>query len=74
MTPDALDAAIRTLVDESRVQCLWFLRGDYYPANDVERTRVLLLIERHGDVAAFRRAATLRSWLSRTSSGKSSVS
>ncbi|MCA1585726.1 MAG: hypothetical protein LC791_13490 [Acidobacteria bacterium] len=74
MEPDALDLAVRDLVDEYRLQCLWFLREDYYPAIDAERERVLRLIERHGSLEAFQRAATLRSWLSRRFSDASSAS
>lgn len=74
--PDAatLAAAVDQLVDEQRIACLWFLRPDYYPATDGERLRVLGLIERHGDLQAFRRAATLRRWLSPTSSDASAGS
>jgi hypothetical protein len=55
-----LDAAIRTLVDENRTRCLWFLRLDGYPATLEERLRALDAVERHGDVDAFRRARDLR--------------
>jgi hypothetical protein len=67
MTNDGAEAVNR-LVDEYRQRCLWFLRTDYYPVSDVERLRVLAYIERYGDRAAYRRAAELRRWLSRTSS------
>jgi hypothetical protein len=62
-----------SLVDEYRATCLWFLRPDYYPQTPEEACRVLEQIERHGDVAAFRRAAELRQWLSRNSSAPSAV-
>ena len=65
---------VRRLVDDYRVRCLWFLRDDYYPATADERERVLRLIERHGDLAAFRRVAEVRTWLSRRSSGTSAAS
>ena len=65
---------VRRLVDNYRVQCLWFLRGDYYPATAAECERVLRLIERHGDLPAFRRVAEVRTWLSRRSSGTSAAS
>jgi hypothetical protein len=65
---------IDRLVDEYRARCLWFLRSDYYPTSDVERLRVLRYIERHGDREAFRRAAEVRQWLSRTSSAPSAAS
>lgn len=61
------------LVDRYRTQCLWFLREDYYPRTREEACRVLAEIEKHGDVAAFRRAAELRQWLSPDSSEPSAV-
>jgi len=67
-------AAVDELVDEYRDQCLWFLRGDYYPRAPGEIVRVLGYIERHGDVHGYRRAAELRSWLSRSSSAESAGS
>jgi hypothetical protein len=62
------------LVEEVRVSCLWFLRPDYRPATTAERVRILRLIERHADRAAYQRAATLRRWLSPTSSDASAAS
>ena len=64
---------VRRLVDEYRVQCLWFLREDHYPASATERERVLRWIELHGDVPAFRRVAEVRTWLSRRSSETSAA-
>ncbi len=66
-----LATAVDRLVDEQRIACLWFLRPDYYPATNEERVRVLGTIERHGDLQAFRQAATLRRWLSQDSSDAS---
>ena len=68
--PEAVDR----LVDEYRQRCLWFLRSEYYPVTDAERLQVLEYIERYGDREAFRRAAEIRRWLSRTSSAGSAVS
>ncbi len=68
---EAATSAVDRLVDEYRVRCLWFLRPDYYPATLGERLRTLGYIERHGDREAFRRAATLKRWLSRDSNGPS---
>jgi hypothetical protein len=65
---EALDSA-RALAEEYRARCLWFLRADYLPATPEEACRVLEYIERHGDLPAYRRAAPLRRWLSRHSSG-----
>jgi hypothetical protein len=74
--PEESDSAMRSvhaLVDEYRDRCLWFLREDYRPANLDEAIRVLEEIERNGDREAFRKAATLRQWLSRPSSSTSAV-
>lgn len=65
---DTIAREVDHLVDEQRIASLWFLRPDYYPSTREERMRVLEQIERHGDLDAFRRAATLRRWLLRTSS------
>jgi hypothetical protein len=64
---------VHALVDEYRATGLWFLRPDYYPQTPEEACRVLEQIERHGDVAAFRKAAELRPWRSRNSSAPSAV-
>ncbi len=76
MAPDVSSAMaeVRALVDEYRASCLWFLREDYYPGSPEDAVRVLAAIEQHGDVTAFRRAATLRRWLSRHTSAPSVVS
>jgi hypothetical protein len=64
-----VSAAVNELIDEHRVQCLWFLRENYYPSTLEARIRTLGYIERHGSLEAFRRAAALKRWLSRASSG-----
>ena len=69
-----LSDAINALVDEYRVRCLWFLRPDYYPATLEDRLRVLDYVQRYGDRTAHVRAATLRQWLSQTSSAGSAAS
>ena len=66
--------AVDRLVDEHRVGCLWFLRPDFRPTTRDERIAVLEHIERHGDREAYRSAATLRRWLSQTSSAASAGS
>lgn len=66
--------ALRGLMDAYRVRCLWFLKADYYPATAQEARRVLDAIERHGDRAAFRRAAEIRQWLSASSNATSAGS
>ena len=66
-------AKVSGLVDEYRARCLWFLRKDYYPVTGGEAIRVLGYIERHGDLAAFQKAAALRQWLLQHFSGPSAV-
>lgn len=65
---------IDALVDECRDECLWFLRPGYYPADDEERLRVLDSIQRHADLARFKKAARLKAWLSLHSSSASAGS
>jgi hypothetical protein len=72
--PHQTAAAVRRLVDEYRDRCLWFLRADYYPEGAEEISRTLDYIERHGDRQAYLRAAEIRKWLSRRSSGPSAGS
>lgn len=69
--PDTLLQQVHALVDQYRAQCLWYLREDYYPRTAAETLRVLDAIERHGDLAAFKRAGAIRQWLSQNSSAPS---
>jgi hypothetical protein len=66
-----LSESLHAVVDDYRARCLWFLRPDYYPATTEEALRVLEAIERHGDRAAFVRAAEIRRCLSPSSSESS---
>jgi hypothetical protein len=70
---ESVARAINALVDEYRGQCLWFLRADYYPETREEQLRTLNYIERHGDLEAFRKAASIRQWLSPNSNAPSAV-
>src|ERR1041385_6245429 len=75
MTPDpALDAEVRSLVDDYRERCLWFVRADYYPSTPDEILRVLRWIRARGDREAFQRAGKIEGCLSRTFSEKSAAS
>ena len=71
--PETSMDRVNELVDEYRTRCLWFLREDYYPQTMAEALRTLEYIERHGDVKAFRKAATLRQWLLQNSSAPSAA-
>jgi hypothetical protein len=62
---------VRTLMDEYRAESLWYMRKDYYPQNIREAIRILKAIEEHSDLAGFKRAATLRQWLSHHTSATS---
>jgi hypothetical protein len=66
--------ALNALIEQYRVRCLWFLRADFYPETLAEQLHVLSLLERHGDVDAFRRAKELRKWLSPSSNEASANS
>ena len=68
-----IEEEIDRLVDEHRSSCLWYLRPDFYPEDDVQRDRVLERIQRSGDRTAFQKAAKLRRWLSLRSSARSAV-
>ena len=70
----ALDAEVRSLVDDYRQRCLWFVRPDYYPSTPDEILRVLRWIRARGDREAFQRAGKIEEWLSRTSSEQSAAS
>ena len=55
---------INALVEEYRDRCLWFLKPGYSVGTHEEALRVLDLIERYGDRAAYQRTGRLRKWLS----------
>jgi hypothetical protein len=63
--------AVDLLVDEVRVDSLWYLRPDYYPRSDFERCRVLEAIQQHSGLEVFKRAASLKTWLLQHSSATS---
>jgi hypothetical protein len=77
MTPEAeraeVVARIDRLIDEYRIRCLWFMRLDYVPSTDEDRSRLLEYIERHGDREGFMRARELRRWLLQHSSETSAA-
>lgn len=70
----ALDSEVRSLTDDYRERCLWFVRSDYYPSSPDEVLRVLRWIRARGDKEAFQRAGKIERWLSQTSSETSAVS
>lgn len=74
VTAHEIDQEIRSLVDDYRDRCLWFLRRDYYPGSRDEIRRIMEAIRRHGDQEAFRRARKIEQWLSHHSSATSAGS
>jgi hypothetical protein len=66
-TREDLARAVDELVDECRVESLWYFRPDYYPRTDLERQQVLDAIQERCGRDIFRRAGTLKAWLSRLS-------
>lgn len=70
-TRTGIEAEVRSLVDDYRTRCLWFLRPDFYPETREEIVRVLRQIEKNADREGFVRAARIRQWLSPPSSGPS---
>ena len=68
---DSVMSSVRVLMDEYRAESLWYMRKDYYPESVDAAIRVLKANENHSDLAGFKRAATLRQWLSQYSSATS---
>ena len=66
--PTDFDREVDALVDECRVECLWYFRPDYYPRTDLERRQVLDAIQERSSRDVFQRAGTLKAWLSLHSS------
>jgi hypothetical protein len=73
-TRDEVVRAIDDLVDECRVESLWYLRPDYHPATDIERHQVLDAIQERSSRDVFQRAGNLKAWLSLHSSDASASS
>lgn len=66
----ALDAVLkdaRRLMDEHRVDSLWFMRPDEVPRSVVQWMQVMAWIEQRGDRVAYKQARRIREWLSRVS-------
>jgi hypothetical protein len=73
-TRDAVVRAIDDLVDEVRVESLWYLRPDFHPGTDTERQQVLDAIQERSSRDVFQRAGILKAWLSLHSSDASASS
>ncbi len=64
--PQEILEAVDRLVETNRLQCLWFMREDFFPRSAAEVDRALAEIELHGDRQAWAEARSLRTWLSQT--------
>jgi len=56
-------AELVVLLNKHRDRCLWFVRPDYVPASREEWLRTLDLIERYGDMNAFKQVEKARKCL-----------
>ncbi len=61
------EVALVSLLEAYRARCLWFLRPDFVPASREEWLRTLDLIERYGDMTAFKQVGEAKKWLSHPS-------
>lgn len=66
-TLEEVRASIEELVMEQRASCLWYVRKDRTPANDVERLALLRSLEARADRDTYVRTRELREWLSQLS-------
>ena len=71
---DEVQRAVDRLVEECRVECLWFIRPDYLPSTDEERLAILDAIQERSTREVFQRAGVLKTWLSRHCSDGSAAS
>ena len=55
----------RSVVEDYRDTCLWYMNSDLEPKNDLQLEQVLTAIENHGDLAAYKRVGEIRKWLPR---------
>ena len=67
----ALWDRVNQLSQAYRIQCLWFLKEDYFPDTPGQAIRVLEQIERHADQDGYIEARKLKEWLLRNTSDRS---
>ena len=53
----------RSVVEDYRDTCLWYMNRVLRPENDLQLEQVLTAIENNGDLAAFKRVGEIRKWL-----------
>lgn len=58
----------RSLLDEYRDMCLWYMDRDFVPRTPQDLMAVLDGIDHHGTMDAYRRAGRIRTWLLQPSS------
>ena len=56
----------RSVVEDYRDTCLWYMNSNLEPKNDLQLEQVLTAIENHGDLAAYKRVGEIRKWLPRS--------
>ena len=57
----------QAVVNDYRMQCLWFTDCGEKPENEIQLEQILNSIETHGDMNAFKRVGRIRKWLSQVS-------
>ena len=60
----------QSVVKDYRGMCLWFMKSDLHPENDIQLEQILSSIESHGDLVAFKRVGRIRQWLQQSSRPK----
>ena len=58
----------RSLLDEYRDMCLWYMDRDFVPRTQQDLMAVLDGIDHHGTMDTYRRAGRIRTWLLQPSS------
>lgn len=57
----------QSMVNDYRMQCLWFTDRGGNPENEIQLEQILNSIETYGDMNAFKRVGRIRKWLSQDS-------
>jgi hypothetical protein len=59
-------SAVKDLVEQQRMRCLWYMPDKYYPTGIAETLSILKKIQRYGDLAAYKKAGKLICQLQRS--------
>ncbi|MBR0197606.1 MAG: hypothetical protein IJQ34_05695 [Kiritimatiellae bacterium] len=52
----------RSLVEDYRDTCLWFMKDAFHPKDARQLECILSSIESYGDMAAYKKAGRIRQW------------